>query len=641
MIDSVLAVPGLAAITGSSGVCVGATIMLSDADAGGTWASGNTAIATINPSTGMITGVAAGTTTISYSVTNICGSGTATRTQTVNPQPAIAAIAGPTAICTGASVTLTDAIAGGVWSSSNTAVAAAGSTGVVSGITAGTSVIIYTVTNIFGCSNAALVTATVNPAPFVAGISGTTNECIGATTTLADATTGGVWTSTNTSIATVGSTGVVTGVIPGTSIIIYSVTDGAGCTGSVAVTDTVNGTPAVAAISGPASVCVGGTILLSDPTVGGVWSVSNTNATVSGGLVTGVSGGVDTIRYSVTGACGTATVSSTITVNTAPVLGAISGATNVCTGGTTTLTNATAGGVWSTPDADISIGSASGVVTGISVGSATVTYSVSNVCGTGTTNAVIVVITMPDAGTVTGASSVCPGASITLSDGATGGLWSASNGRATVTGGTVTGVTPGLDTVRYSVTNACGTTTSSKQVTISPLPNAGTIYGLPNVCMGASITLVDGAPGGMWSSSAPLVATINGVGVVTPVGPGMTNIIYTLATTCGTATTTHVLTVIPLADCNGGTQTGVSNIAAIVELKVYPNPNRGSFTMKMLSNSKEQVHVTITNVLGQKVKEFITATNSETEVQLNQPAGVYVLTAIADDRRYIEKVTVE
>jgi uncharacterized protein YjdB len=40
--------------------------------AGGTWTSSNPAVATVDPSTGLVTAVAAGTATISYSVTGAC-----------------------------------------------------------------------------------------------------------------------------------------------------------------------------------------------------------------------------------------------------------------------------------------------------------------------------------------------------------------------------------------------------------------------------------------------------------------------------------------------------------------------------------------------------------------------------------------
>jgi hypothetical protein len=75
--------PSAGTITGSSAVCAGSTITLSNTTTGGTWSSSNTAIATVG-STGIVTGVASGTVTISYTVTNSCGTATAIKVITVN-----------------------------------------------------------------------------------------------------------------------------------------------------------------------------------------------------------------------------------------------------------------------------------------------------------------------------------------------------------------------------------------------------------------------------------------------------------------------------------------------------------------------------------------------------------------------------
>jgi hypothetical protein len=89
---------------------------------------------------------------------------------------------------------------------------------------------------------------TINALPTVAvaAITGTPTVCVGLTTTLADVTTGGTWTSTSTGVATVNSTtGVVTGATAGTVTVNYTVTSG-GCTNSVSATVAVN----PAAVSG-------------------------------------------------------------------------------------------------------------------------------------------------------------------------------------------------------------------------------------------------------------------------------------------------------------------------------------------------------------------------------------------------------
>jgi hypothetical protein len=74
--------PVVASITGSSSVAMGSSITLANTTAGGTWSSGNTGVASVGTG-GVVTGVGAGTATISYTVTNACGSAYATKVITV------------------------------------------------------------------------------------------------------------------------------------------------------------------------------------------------------------------------------------------------------------------------------------------------------------------------------------------------------------------------------------------------------------------------------------------------------------------------------------------------------------------------------------------------------------------------------
>ena len=139
--------------------------------------------------------------------------------------PAIAQITGSLSVCQGSTTTLNDVNTGGVWSSSNTAVATVGSTGIVTGMTGGTAVISYTV------GTGTPDVATVNVTAFTGTIYGSSTVCIGNTVTLTtNGASGGFWSSSN-SIATVSSSGVVTGNGKGANVISYTVSNSCG-TGS-------------------------------------------------------------------------------------------------------------------------------------------------------------------------------------------------------------------------------------------------------------------------------------------------------------------------------------------------------------------------------------------------------------------------
>ncbi len=155
-----------------------------------------------------------------------------------------------------------------------------------------------------GCSATMSGSAVVNVSgpPVVGPIVGSLTVCQGGTITLLDTTAGGVWTSSNATVATISATGVVTGVSVGTVTFTYTVANSFGCDTFVTATRTVTGGPVVSPISGMSSVCQGLIIHLSDSTAGGSWSTSNSAvATVSpGGNVAGVSPGTVTISYTVT-----------------------------------------------------------------------------------------------------------------------------------------------------------------------------------------------------------------------------------------------------------------------------------------------------------------------------------------------------
>jgi hypothetical protein len=137
------------------------------------------------------------------------------------------AISGTSTVCVGSTTILSSATTGGTWSSSNTGVATVNSSGVVSGVSAGTATISYTATGSLGTGTTTRI-VTVNPLPNAGAITGTATVTAGSTTTLSNATTGGVWSSSATGIATVGSTGVVSGVTAGTATISYTVSNGCG-----------------------------------------------------------------------------------------------------------------------------------------------------------------------------------------------------------------------------------------------------------------------------------------------------------------------------------------------------------------------------------------------------------------------------
>jgi len=113
-------------------------------------------------------------------------------------------------------------------------------------------------------------------------ITGPTNVCQNNTITLANATTGGTWSSSNTNIATITQGGVLTGITPGNVVITYT----GACTNAVNYTVTVNARPQ--SNIRDTSICIGDTIqLVASNGTSYSWSPNYniSNTTISNPLV--------------------------------------------------------------------------------------------------------------------------------------------------------------------------------------------------------------------------------------------------------------------------------------------------------------------------------------------------------------------
>ena len=151
----------------------------------------------------------------------------------------------------------------GTWTTSDANVATVNaSSGLVTGVAAGTATISYTLTGSGGCADVISTrSVTVTAAPVAGTLSGTQDVCVGATTTFSSTQTGGTWSTSAANIATVdATTGVVTGVAAGTATITYTVAGSGGCAAATATrTVTVTAAPVVGTLSGSQDICVGGT----------------------------------------------------------------------------------------------------------------------------------------------------------------------------------------------------------------------------------------------------------------------------------------------------------------------------------------------------------------------------------------------
>ncbi len=76
-------------------------------------------------------------------------------------------------------------------------------------------------------------------------------------------------------------------------------------------------------------------------------------------------------------------------------------------------------------------------------------------------------------------------------------------------------------------------------------------------------------------------------------------------------------------------------------MNLFPYPNKGSFTINILSNVNEEAIVTITNSAGIQFKQMTISTNTQTQLQLQLPHGIYFINATLKDEKLISKILIE
>ncbi|MES2703171.1 MAG: Ig-like domain-containing protein [Bacteroidota bacterium] len=538
---------------------------------------------------------------------------------------------GTSSICIGSSATLTAANAGGRWVSSNTGVAVIDPiSGVITGLSTGNLTVSYNLGGSIETRPMAVLAAPEH-------ICGPATVCSGATAMLSNSVAGGEWLSSDAAIAAVNSaSGAVTGVSAGTAAITYR-------TGSCMVSTVVSVNPSPAAIVGNNSLCSTAQVTLSNAVSGGVWSCSNdavADVNPLSGVVSGVSSGTVNITYTMPGSCNR---NMPFTVMAAPP--AISGTAQVCTGSAITLSNSVAGGKWScSPASYASIDSASGIMSGLSAGTATVTYALNANCSV--TRALNVNQGAPSLETspkyTPALHNICIGnknIQLTTYLGTGGhGVWSSSNtGVVTITngeGGTAAGqastVAMGTATISYTIANGCFAT---YPLTVNAMP---TMTGAPTVCKGTTTTMSGSPAGGQWFSSNPSSANAGIInGVVRGANFGNAIIYYRMYGYDKCA----VSQPITVTNCTTGKMGRGEDVAALdnnqpfsltEEAKgytVYPNPSDGNIVIKQNVSGNSNVSMKVVNYMGQTVYAGSMVFNNGTgNLRLGSvPQGIYLV----------------
>lgn len=418
-------------------------------------------------------------------------------------------------------------------------------------------------------------------------------------------------------------------------------------------------------------------------TDGGVYSGATTSTLNLTGVTIGMNG--NQYRCIVTGQCAPTATSNPgiLTVNPNVNAGTVSGNTPICVGASDTYTsNGTPGGSWNSDNPSVAtVNASSGLVTGISVGTANITYTVNTGCGSPVSSSPklvsIVACTEP---TIT-----CPAnISTSTTSGCTKSIATTNptiNNTTTLTWvltGATTGSSPssginyvgtrsfniGVTTITYTASNGGSTTaTCSSTVTVTdntpasitcPANITNTQNGLnkcsaninvpgPNTSANCSVTNVT------WSASGMFNGTGTGsVGTHTfPVG--ITTITYTVTNGAGSTATCSFTVTVKNKKCPGSPATPENNSADknpdatkqgddILSVTVLPNPSETYFTLRVQSGSTKNVEIAVYTISGKLVQKLKGSATESFRFGDSYISGTYIVKVQQGSKQTMVKV---
>jgi hypothetical protein len=529
----------IAPLTGTQTVCTGSTVSFATTSTGGTWSSSNPAVAVINPTTGVVTGLTAGTATMTYTILNSttwCPPSTATRTVTVIASPTVNA--GPdVTICSSQSTQLSGSVTPATVNGSCSQNYAGGGNdcsnffigGVSNCAPAGAIITSITYQAVIGpyCTSWYNWILFVNGAQITTGCNGTftynglngqpangqllqlrsiDNDFYCDFVNMQFNVTINYTIPVTFSWAAAPSLSSVSSLTPtaspmSTTTYTLSSTNSSGCTSADQVVVNVNPSPANAPVVAPATLCVGSNGAVSNPVPNGTWATTTPSVlslNPATGDIVGVSSGTGTVSYTTTAINGcTTTTTANIAVQAIPVatISSSNGA-SICQGTATTLTApAAASYAWNNGATTQSIAVNAG-------GSYSVIITSAAGCVSNPSAPMALTVNQPPVVNValSGPTSFCQGGSVSLT--ATGGvsyLW--NNGSTTATN-TITA--SGTYFPICTDVNGCSTTGSPITVDVLPAPAASiTANGPVAFCEGSNVVLAaNGAGTYAWSNGS-------------------------------------------------------------------------------------------------------------------------------------------
>jgi hypothetical protein len=623
-----------------------------------------------------------GTRNVSVKYANPAGVATASASMNVlvNPAPE-PIITGPSNVCeaTNGNVYSTETgmtgytwtvSAGGNLTSGGTAIDA---TVTVTWNTAGARNVNVNYTNLSGCrsTTAGAKNVTVNPMS-IPVISGSGSSCLNSSGNVYSTNpgmTGYKWHVSSGGTITHGGSSedasiTVTWNAIGTQSVSVNYYNSNGCVATTGTTKVVpiNSLP-VTTISGSATACATSATnayTTESGMTGYTWTISDGGTITSGSetntiLVRWNSTGTQSLGVSYTnpdGCTAIAPASKSVTVNPLPGnAGSITGESVLC-GGTRTVVYSIApiadatNYVWTVP-AGATIASGSGKASiavnyAASATSGMMSVYGSNTCGNSNTSTLAIGVTQfpAAAGSIDGPSSVCQGSkgltfSIPQITNATSYIWSVPTGSTIVSGASTSSIvvdlamsaTSGLITVYGSNTCGQGVTSPVFSLMVNQIPSK------PFIAATGTNVMSSASSGNQWYFSS----TATGSGSIL----------------AGSMSQVHLpaqdgwyLTKVTLNGCSSEVSNHVFRLMAgePIVYNVYPVPNRGIFTVSVLTPDQQEFTIIVYDQIGQKIWELSAVMiNGEFKQEINLgevPTGIYSILFRSRDGDVIKKFNV-
>lgn len=189
----------------------------------------------------------------------------------------------------------------------------------------------------------------------------------------------------------------------------------------------------------------------------------------------------------------------------------------------------------------------------------------------------------------------------------------------------------GTDTFTVRIDDGITANKTTVYVTVIPF-HSGTIVGADSVCVTDTVYLSNTTPGGVWSTSAPGVATINSSGRVVGIAAGTCQLSYTISNSCGAVSAVHPLVVRPWSSsCLPVSVVGIN--AYSDGLRVFPNPAAHQMAVEVTSPVTEEIMLHVFDATGRLLLLKTAYTNGKIDMEekwvRSLSVGVYYIRAVS------------